>query len=81
MSHDAPAFDGKAWLKGAAVSRAKLRYNEYVRVVAGEYTGQVGAIVGIDPCTKSEPIYTVEIYDGDPNAEIPESYLEPATQS
>jgi hypothetical protein len=74
----ATVFDGHAWLKGAEVSGAKLRYNQYVRVIAGQYAGRVGAIVAIDPRTKPEPVYTVEIYDDDPNAEIPESLLEPA---
>lgn len=69
-------FDGHAWLGGAKVIRAKLRYNQPFRVINGEYAGERGAIVGIDPHTQPEPTYTVELYECEPNAEIPESSLE-----
>ena len=76
-SWDAPNFDGKAWLKGAQVSGAKLRYNSRVRILTGEYAGEFGWIVAIEPMKDSEPTYTVEA-DEDPNLELPESALEPA---
>lgn len=78
-SQNLPDFDGRAWLQGAAVPGAKLRYNQRVRVTSGNCIGEIGWIVAIDPAVQSEPIYTVELQDGDPNAELPESSLEPAS--
>jgi hypothetical protein len=73
---DASAFDGKAWLKGAEVAGAKLRYNQRVRVTNGEYAGETGWIVAIVPSADAEPIYTVELLDRDPNAQVVESFLD-----
>jgi hypothetical protein len=63
---------------GGEVAGAKLRYNQQVRVTTGEYAGEIGWIVAIQPSAGAEPLYTVELIDGDPNAEVPESSLEPA---
>ena len=70
-------FDGKAWLAGETVSGAKLNYNQRVRAVTGEYEGEEGWVVGIEP-RDVEPIYTVEFPEAHPCAEVPESSLAPA---
>jgi hypothetical protein len=79
MSLDSPVFDGPNWLKGAEVAGAKWRYNQQVRVADGEHRGLLGWIVGIEPRHGAEPLYTVELLDGDPCAEIAESSLESVT--
>jgi hypothetical protein len=79
MPRDAvPESEGRAWLKGAKVSWAKQLLNQRVRVIAGDHAGDIGWIVAIEPFKDSEPIYTVELPAGDPNTELPESWLEPA---
>ena len=67
-------FDGKAWLAGEKVSGARFSYNRVVRAVRGEYEGQEGWVVGIEPLDP-EPIYTVEFPESDPCAEVLESDL------
>lgn len=57
---------------------AKLRYNQRVRVTDGEHAGATGWISRHSAAAGDEPIYTVELIDGTPNAEVPESALEPA---
>ena len=67
-------FDDRAWLAGETVAGAKLGYNCQVRAVGGEYEGQEGWVVGIEPLDP-EPIYTVEFPDSHPCAELTESLL------
>lgn len=59
--------EGKAWLRGEYVSGIKLLYNQRVRVTAGPDAGALGWIVAVDIRRKTEPIYTVEIENGNPN--------------
>lgn len=70
--------EGKAWLRGERIAGVKLLYNQRVRVKSGPDAGAVGWIVAVDVRSAPEPVYTVEIEDGNPNEELAESSLEPA---
>jgi len=59
--------EGKAWLRGERIAGVKLLYNQRVRVISGPDAGALGWIVAVDVRTAPEPIYTVEIQDGNAN--------------
>ena len=63
------------WLSGEAVPGIRFKYNSLVKVRLDDGEKAQGWIVGVDP-SRSEPIYTVEIQNGHPCAEIPESAIE-----
>ena len=66
------------WVDGTSIAGVLFPYNAHVDVISGPFAGQDGWLVGVDP-TGPEPIYTVEIQDGEPNAEVPQSSLRLAT--
>jgi hypothetical protein len=62
------------WVDGTPIPGVLFPYNAHIDIVSGPYAGQHGWLVGVDS-RGTEPIYTVEIYEGEPNAEIPQSFL------
>ncbi len=67
-------IDLDAWFAGNLPPGGRFRHNDSVRIIAGDHTDEVGAVISIE-AIEPEPVYLVEFGSGRGDVLIPDSHL------
>lgn len=62
------------WYSDQLGSSRRFRYNQSVRIIAGDHIGATGALISVE-AMEPEPVYLVELASGLGDVLIPESRL------
>ena len=66
------------WINGQPLAGITFDYNERVTIASGPFAGRHGWLVSLEP-SGDDPVYTVELEEGGPDLEVPQSLLRRTT--